>query len=322
MKRRQALTLGLGASAWMTSHSDAATATVKLIVPFAAGGTSDQVARLVAHHLAGAIEREVIVESVTGAGGAIAVQKVLSAADADMILVASSGDSVFTPLMNRFAGYEPSDLQLLMAPISVPMALYCRPGLGVRSAAELLDLVQRSEHGLSCGNAGLGSASHVVALHWEKLTRSTLVHVPYRGGAPLFSAMMSDQVDLAFAAAAGPLLEWVARGRLILLGLTASTPTPAAPTAPLLPNIPTLAGFEHHGWTSLALPRSVPAAQAQRLSQQLQQILQSPEVQRIVQQWGAHAPKPMSLASIQDAYANEVAAARKLLRDLNLLQAG
>ncbi|MEJ5999268.1 tripartite tricarboxylate transporter substrate binding protein [Paucibacter soli] len=319
--RRGALALGLGhalglGAAW-PAGADAARG-ITLLVPYPAGGASDALARQLAPELAAALGRPVQVVNVSGASGALAAQKLLAApADGSTLMLLSSSETILPPLLMPGVKYRAEDFTLLVGPLSVPLALLARPGLPAQHVDALLAHArQPGQPSLRYGSLGHGSVSHLAALDFERLTGLEMVHVPYRGGAPLSMALAGEQLDICFMPFAAGSARLAEQGRIKVLGL--SGPSSAAQQAAYarLADHPQLRGFAHAAWTSFAVAAATPAALAQTLNQSLNRILQLPAMQQAAISMGAPLPAPASLAEAAAFYRSEVARVRALARAL------
>jgi tripartite-type tricarboxylate transporter receptor subunit TctC len=291
-----------------------ATSAVRLLVPYAPGGIADGVARLTAPALAESLGKAVVVENISGAGGALAVQQLLAApADGNTLLVASSSETIFAPLLNRSLGYKAEDLRLLVGPVSAPMALVGRPRLNAESLQDLMALGRTSGQGLTCGTSGHGTTSALAAEEFARLTGLRLVQIPYRGGAQVLSDLAGEQLDLSFLPMVGPVLEWSRAGRIKVYGIASDTLLPAAKGYPLLTAAAPLTRFRHDSWTSFAAPRQLANDVLTSLNTALVRAVNRPDVAEWVRAMGSVPPQPMTQAEIDQLYTGEIARAKSIL---------
>jgi tripartite-type tricarboxylate transporter receptor subunit TctC len=327
--RRRWLALGLSAAAtaataatpFAARRASAAPAALSLVVPYAAGGASDVLARHVAPLLAQAVDAPVVVENLPGASGTIAAHKVLAApADGRTLFVVSSSETIVPPMLLRSARFQATDFSLLTGALTAPLALIGRPGLGAASFDSLLDRVLDTRRPpLSCGHLGAGSVQHLAAEHFIDIAGAALTLVPYRGGAPLLTDLAGEQLDLALMPLAGPLLQVVHARKLHVYGVSAAgAGTPAAQQHGLLSSRAGWRRFDHSAWLSFAAPQAVPEPVAQRLNLHLNAALASPAVQQLALQMGASAPVPASLEDAARFYAEQIRSMQLLSRRLGL----
>ena len=324
MKRRQLLLsfcAGASASVWAPPARAATEPPVVLVVPFAAGGASDVLARHVAPLLAQALDTTVLVENLPGASGTLAAHRVLAAApDGRTVFVVSSSETILPPLLMRSVKFQPQDFRLLAGRLSAPLALIGSPGL---PAATLEGLLARGTDAslppLTCGHLGSGSVPHLAAAHFSRLTGVPLTQVPYRGGTPLTTDLVGGQLDLCFLPLAGPLLQVIQARKLRVYGMSAAAVgTPLAQQHPLLSAHPQLHSFAHAAWVSFALPAAAAEPVAQRLNLHLNAALQSAAVQQLALQMGATVSAPTSLADAARFFEAETASLQALARSIGL----
>ncbi len=292
-----------------------------LVVPFAAGGASDVLARQVAPHLARALDTLVVVENLPGASGTLAAQKVLSApADGRTLMVVSSSETILPPLLMKSVRFQPQDFRLLVGALSAPLALIGRPGLAPATLEALLERASdNAQPPLSCGHLGTGSVGHLAAEHWSLLTGAPLTLVPYRGGTPMATDLVGEQLDLSFLPLAGPLLPMIQARKLRVYGLAALAEGPApAERHRLLSSHPKLQGFAHASWVSFAAPRAVPEGVAQQLNAHLNAALQSPDLRQLLTQMGVASVVPAGLAEAARFYDDQTRSLQALARAIRL----
>lgn len=260
---------------------------VKLVVGYPAGGSVDLAARVTGDALAAHLKGTVVVDNVGGAAGAIAAQRVVSApADGHTLLVGASNELVATRLVNPAQRYDGRrDFTPLGLVATSPLVLVARPGLGVKSLAELLELARRQPGKLSYGSSGVGSTLHFAGELLKQRAGVSIAHVPYKGVAPLTSDLAGGNLDLALLSptAALPFLQG---GRIVPLAVTSARRLAALPQVPAMAELPVLSGYELVGWFALMAPRGLPAATAQRITAALQQALAEPAVRKRLEDAG------------------------------------
>ncbi len=322
MKRRALIltTLALAATA-STGLSTAQTAAsgrpITIYVPYPAGGISDAQSRIIAPHLSKAMGVPVVVENLTGASGSIAATKMLSnPPDGHSLMVVSPSETILPPLTIAGLKYQSEDFRLLANGIAAPTALLARANLEAGNVTELLALSQKKE--LTFGSVGLGTMPQLTAEDFRQRTGAKLLHVPYRGGAPLLQDMMGGQIDMAFMPFAGPILGMVASGKLKVIGLASPTRLAAYPQLPYLNDHAPLKDFNYPVWSTFAVSKSVPDDIALPLNKALNDIMQLPEVQAWVKSAGSFVPESFTLKAAADFYDGEVRKIRGLAKLVNL----
>lgn len=260
---------------------------LKLVVGYPAGGSVDLAARVVGDGLAARLRGTVVVDNVGGAAGAIAAQRVASApADGYTLLVGASNELVATRIVNPAQRYDGRrDFTPLGLVATSPLILAARPGLGVKSMADLLELARRQPGKLSYGSSGVGSTLHFAGELLNQRAGISITHVPYRGVAPLTSDLAGGSLDLAVLSptAAQPFLQ---SGRIVPLAVTSAQRLSALPQVPAMAELAPLRGYELVGWFALMAPRALPADTAQRITAALQEALAEPAVRKRLEDAG------------------------------------
>ncbi len=323
LTRRGALPGLLCAAAALWCAAAAAQAPAKimtLIVPFPAGGASDALARQVAPELSKAMGQTVIVENITGVSGSLAAARLLAAPpDGNQIMVVSSSETIRPPLLLSSVKFQAEDFRLLVDRMSVPLALIARTGLPVNNVEEPLAYARNpANKALSYGSLGNGSIAHLAAEHFEQLTGVKMVHVPYRGGAPLTTDMIGNRIDISFFPLAGAGIQLAEAGKIKVLGMASGTKLPHLAKYPLLADMAALKPFVYSAWNSFAVPKAVPDAVAERLNHELNGILHQPQIMAFAQKMGSHVPPALSLEQVGVFYAAETAKLRGLAKAVKL----
>jgi tripartite-type tricarboxylate transporter receptor subunit TctC len=294
--------------------------TIFIVVPFPPGGASDALARQVAPHLSQAMGQSVVVENITGASGTLAAHKMLAAEpDGTTLMVVSSSETIMPPLLLNSARFQAEDFSLLVQPLVAPLALVGRARLAPATLDALLahgrDPANRP---LSYGSFGTGTIPHLAATHFEQLTGLNLLHVPYRGGAPLITDLLGEQIDLSFFPFAGNMLQLAEAGRVKIFGVAGASRLPHLAKHALLGDHPQLEGFVHSAWNSFAVSHRVPELMAERLSNALNTILHRPDIAAFALKMGSVVPERASLAQVAKFYRAETLRLRALARSIDL----
>jgi tripartite-type tricarboxylate transporter receptor subunit TctC len=173
--------------------------TIKIVVPFAAGGPVDQLARILAPELSTQLGADVIVENRGGAGGALGSEQIARAApDGNTMLLASLGSQVISPTLKAPSGYDPKAFVPIMLVGSVPSLLVVSSKLGISS---LKDLITKAKAGpaMSYGSAGPGTTMNIAAELFNSITGIKTTHVPYRGAGPALNDLLGGHLDIIIA---------------------------------------------------------------------------------------------------------------------------
>ncbi|HEY4250233.1 MAG TPA: tripartite tricarboxylate transporter substrate-binding protein [Roseomonas sp.] len=253
--------------------------TITLIVPFAAGGPTDVVSRLVGEAMGRDLGQTVVVENVTGAGGTIGAARVAAARnDGTTMLMHHIGHATAATLY-RTLRY---DVQESFAPIGlvteVPMIITARLGLPGTTLPELLALIRREGDKLNLGHSGIGGSDHLCGILLMRAAGRAVTTVAFRGGAPALSEMLAGRIDLHCAQATSAAAH-LREGQIKAYAVTTEQHLPP----PVIDRIPTVfeAGqpdMQVSVWHGLYLPKGAPDATVRRMSRALQAALRSPHV--------------------------------------------
>jgi tripartite-type tricarboxylate transporter receptor subunit TctC len=231
---------------------------VTWIVPFAAGGPTDAMARDIADKVTKQIGQQIIVENVGGAGGTIGAGKAAKAApDGYTFLVGHLGYMGAAPALYKKLTYDPvKSFDPVFRFPDTPLVLLVPKSSPYKTAADLIAAAKARPGKLNFGNAGVGSSSHLVAALFESKAGIDVTPVPYKGVAPAMNDLIAGQVDAMFDQT-NTALPQVAGGRLNAIALTSPTPMPQYPGVPTLSE-KTLPGFEASTWYGLYAPKGTP----------------------------------------------------------------
>ena len=294
-RRRSLLQAGLGAAllplAPLAVRADAyPSRPITLVVPFPAGGSVDLIGRIYAERLAKVLGVSVIIENRDGAGGSIGSQRVARAKADGYTLVASSQSShLANPLMHSNLGYDPIQDFSAISQLSRSLnALVVHPDVPARTLTEFVAHLKANPDQLHFGTAGVGSMGQLNAELFKSTLGVKAVHVPYRGGGPLISGLLSNQVQFMLDNLA-PMLPYIQSGKLRALAVAA----PARPA--YLPDVPTFAELGHPtlnttSWIGLAAPAGTPADVLQTLLQAVRTVARQEELQQTLEKNGALPP--------------------------------
>lgn len=316
--RRLLTGLLLGASALHAGAQAWPTKPVTLIVPWPAGGPSDFVARKLQPDMGKALGQPIVIDNIGGAGGAIGVQKNLSASDGHSITLGSPLELIVAPLTLAAVKYKAEDLKIAAQIVKAPLVLIARKDLPANTVDEVIALASRpGAKELSIGNGGSGSLFHLAAEKFGQQTGAKFVHVPYKGSTPMLADLMGGQVDMAITVWAGSLPTTVAEGKVKVIGLASRTPLAKFPQVPALAANPKLAGFEFDSWAVIAVPRSTPDAVTNRLNKAVYDALQNPDTRSAFEATGNQIVSPTSVADLDRVYRDEVARYQAIARSIN-----
>lgn len=263
---------------------------ITMVVPFAPGGSSDNVARAIGPLLGEKLGQAIAAENVGGAGGVVGTQKVVRAApDGYTVLVGSGSEVLINKVINPALPYDGmKDLVPITFLATGPMVLVGRPNLPANNVKELLALARSKPGALSYASAGNGTPMNVAGELLKMRANINMTHVPYRGAGPALVDVMAGTVDLAVStlSAAAP---YIKAGKLKAFAVTAAKPSELAPDIPALGQVPGLEGFDLGVWFGLFVPAKTPPAVVQKLQAATQQVLADTAVRKRLADLGLSA---------------------------------
>lgn len=243
--------------------------TITWIVPFAAGGPTDGMARDIADKVSKQIGQTIIIENVGGAGGTIGAARAAKApADGYTFLVGHMGYMGAAPSLYKALSYEPvRSFDAVFRFPDTPLVLLVPKTSPHKTAADLIEAAKKAPGKINFGNAGVGSTSHLIAALFESRAGINVTSVPYKGAAPALNDLMAGQVDAMFDQSNTALPHVGGDGRLRAIALTSLQPMPQhyPGVAPLAEK--TLPGFEAATWYGLYAPKGTPREVIQKLHQ-------------------------------------------------------
>ena len=293
LHRKQFTTLALAALATgflgsATAQSAYPSKTVTMVVPTAAGGTTDLSARMLAQALGPVLGQTVVVDNKGGGNGNIAASIVKRAeADGYTLLMQYSGYHVISPHITKQKQWDQGDFQPVANVISAPQIIVVRADLPVKTLPELIAYAKANPGKLNYASSGNGSLQHVTGAMLEQQGAIKMVHVPYKGTGPALQDLLGGQVDLTFGTAP-PFMPHIASGKLRVLAVTGKQRLPS------LPDVPTTAeaGYpqvDATSWFAVFAPAAVPKAVVDKLTADIRTVVQNPAFQQKAQEQGATA---------------------------------
>ncbi|MEH2594939.1 tripartite-type tricarboxylate transporter receptor subunit TctC [Bradyrhizobium sp. AZCC 1577] len=267
--------------------------TIKIIVPFPAGGTADILPRFVAERLRQKWNQPVIIENRSGAGGNIGAEAVASSvADGYTLLASPPGPIAINENLYKKLSYRPADLMPIIVLGTAPNVLDVRPNFPARTVQELIAYAKANPGKVTFASQGNGSTSHLTSILFQKLTGTQMVHIPYRGTAPALQDIMGETVDLFFDNL-GSSMNLHQSGKLRILGVC------GAERSSSLPDIPTVredgvTEFSSVTWFALVAPGKTPPAILAKLNFAIAEILKEPDIQDQFAKLGV-TPAPMDI---------------------------
>ena len=251
--------------------------TITMVVPFAAGGPTDTVARLLAQSMGKTLRQQIIVENVGGAGGTIGAARVAKATpDGYTIFLHHIGQST-APSLYRKLSYDPvGGFEPIGLVTDVPMTLVARKDFPAKDFREFLAYVKANKDKVTYANAGLGSASHLCGMLFMSAIGTDLTTVPYKGTGPAMNDLLGGQVDFMCDQTTNTTSQ-IKGGKIRAYAVTTKTRVASLPTLPTL-NESGLPGFEVAVWHGMYAPKATPKPVVDKLSGALRAALKDPAV--------------------------------------------
>ena len=249
---------------------------IRLVAPFAPGGSTDILARLVAQKLTEAWGQQVNVDNRAGGGSVIGTDLVAKSAPDGYTLVMTSTSTATAPSLVKKLPYDTlRDLAPVIQLVSTPNVLVVHPSLPVRSVRELIDLARARPDHIAFGSGGNGTSTHLGGEILRLMANVRMTHVPFKGTAPSITSLLSGDVSWVFSAVL-PALPLIHAGRLRAIAVSGAKPTPALPGVP--PVGATLPGFDTSPWTGVAVQGATPKEIITRLNQEIARGYSAPDV--------------------------------------------
>lgn len=252
--------------------------TVKIIVPFPAGGTADAVPRIIADWLSRKWGQTVVIENRTGAAGNIGAELAYrSAPDGYTLLSAPPPPLVINQNLYPMLAFDPTKFEPIIVMAQVPNGLFVNPNnVKAASVPELVEYLQKNPGKVTAATQGNGTTSHLTSELFQLMAKVTLRNIPYRGSAPALQGLLAGDVDLMFDNL-GVSLPLVEAGKLKLLAVASANRLPS------LPDVPTIAeklpGFESVAWYGIVAPPKTPKSIVDKVNADVNEALRQPEVQ-------------------------------------------
>jgi len=250
---------------------------VRFVVPLAAGGGTDIVARLFAQKLSQTWGQQVVIDNRPGAGGIIGAEIASRAAPDGYTLVMVSSSHTVHPSLHRKLPYDTvKDFSPVSMLVAYPFLLVTHPSVQAKNAKELIVLAKAKPGSVSYASSGPGSAAHLAAELFRSMSAADFTHVPYKGSGPAITAIIAGEAMIGFYSASAT-AQHVRAGRLKAVATTGTRRSPAFPDVPSIAES-TLPGYEASTWAGVLVPARSPAAVVERLHGDLVRILGEPDV--------------------------------------------
>lgn len=319
MHRRNLLRFATGAALASTSRlawSQDRSAVVRIVVPYAAGGQTDMMARAMAASMSKTLERNVIVENKPGAAALIGTRAVQMAPPDGTTLLFHNSGFVALPMLTKGANYDPiKDFTPVAVVGNGPNFLIIHGSVPARTLPELIAYVKTLPDGIDSANSGLGSAGHLATQLFARRAGIKITHVPYKGSAETANALISGEVKMQLTSPTEVLTQQAKLGKVRFLAVSSKERTVLAPELPTIAD--TLPGFVNDGWFGLLAPSATPRAQVRALSEALGKAIAEPDVRnRFIQAY--IEPKYLDEPAFASAIADAIVFWRAVITELGI----
>lgn len=291
--------------------------TIKYVVPFGTGGVSDGVARLLAQQLSSKLKQSVVVENKPGVSGIVGTQLVAkSSPDGYTIMGGTITTHAVNPFFAKNLGYDPvTDFVPLAMVGTVSNVLVVPANSKFNNVQDLIQELKRNPDGLTYGSSGAGTSQHLSGQLFQSLTNTKMRQIIYKGGSQAMIDLAGGQLDMVFEtyAAARPMIE---SKKVKVLGVTSGKRLSELPSVPTISEAG-VPGFEMQSWQGVFAPAGVPATIAEKLSRDLSEIINNPEVQEKLRAMGVE-PDGRGIAKFAEFQRSEISKWKKVVSDAGI----
>ena len=318
--RRLLLTAAAGLTLVSAQAQNYPSKVISLIVPYPAGGPSDFFARKVQPDAAAKLGQTMIIENIGGAGGSIGMSKVINApADGYTLGAGSPMELVLAPMAIQGVKYKPEDFKLVAQFATTSTVLAVRNSLNVKTVDELLALARKNTgNPLSYGSVGPGSLYHLIGEKFSQLTKLEMLHVPYKGIAPLLSDLMGGQIDMAFLPLAGPIPATIMDGKIQGLAVTAKTPHALYKQFPAMAAMKGFESMDFDIWAGIQVHKNTPDHIVNALNKAFYASAEMPETRKALEGSGNVVLSSRTPAELARIYQSEIERYRAIAKSINL----
>ena len=314
--RRSVALLGLSLCTLATQAADYPSQTIKVVVPFPAGGSTDLVTRALAVELAAALKQNVVVDNKAGAGSLVGSEWVAKAPADGYTLLMAGLTNVFLPYVHKNLRFHPvDDFANIGLVADLPNVIAVNAATPDKKLDDLIKAEKAKPKSINFASAGVATPSHLVCEMVNFQTGTQLEHVPYKGNAPAVADLMGGHIP-TMCNNLGGTLPFMNSGQIRILAQTGKTRSTAVPDVPTFAELG-ISGLEAGLWMGLVAPKATPAEVIKTLNLSLTKAMTSPALKDKLQQLGA-APLPTAVSAFEDRVRQDRRAWDPMLGKLNL----
>jgi len=251
---------------------------IRIVVPFAAGNSSDVVARVIAAHLTTALGQQVIVDNRPGAGATIGTEYgAKQPPDGYTLVLGSPGGIIINPIMQKLRYNPLTDFVAVSALVWVPMVIVVRADSPIKDIKTLIALAKEKTRGILFGSGGSGGTQHLIVESFAATAQIALTHVPYKGGSAAITGLVGGEVSLV-ADAVSVVLPFIQNGKVRAIGVTLNSRIPQLPDVPTIDEQGTR--FNVTSWMVMLAPAGTPAGILEKLDAEIRRIIERPDAKK------------------------------------------
>lgn len=290
---------------------------IRFIVPYGPGGANDIISRALQGPLSEALGVPVIVENKPGASGSIAASYVSKAKpDGYTLLVGNTNTNAIVPLLQKTANYDAlTDFSFVSQLGSAPIVCLASSGTGIKDMASLLAIAKERPDGLNYGHSGVGTMGQLTAELLSMSSNINMTGVAYKGQAPVISALMTHEIDLAFGGPAISTNTLAKEGKISIVGVTSAKPSPLVPGAPSIVSF--MNGKTAEIWFALFAPPNTPSDVVTRLHDEIKKIMDLPETKERFASFSV-SPQTSTPEELKGMVARDSEMWKQVIQDANI----
>lgn len=303
----------VAAGAWAQSYPSRP---IRLVVPFAAGGSTDLIARLAAAQLGKELGQPVVVENVGGAAGALGTMQVMNAApDGYTLVVATVSTMIVYPAAHSKPEYSLGNFAPITNIASMPNVMTVNPKFPAKDLKEFIEVLKASPGKYTFASSGVGSINHMLGESFQAYSGTKLIHVPYKGSGPAMQDVMGGQVDILFDQFPSS-KNFIDTGKLKAVGAMSPQKIPGYPNLMTMEDAG-MKGFTDEAWYGLLAPAKVPPEVVAKLTDAMKKTMANPELRQKLEQIGAR-PVGNTPAEFSEQVKSEIDRMKKLVKERNI----